>query len=300
VKVSLGIRRGRVRRTYGQSPERRPTQLAVLRPESYRLEDVGPRSNSPIDVHLQSPIRRLDTFWQSVNGRRHAIQLPSAVVAHDDPVTAHLDGLQRVLGRQHPLDPDLHLGLALEPGNVARPVLAVVQRVLAQGIVALRPQPFGGPADVWEALVAGDAEVVFPLPVSQAERGRVACEEDGLAALRFGLLDEGRCHSAVLEGVHLHREGHGRLNRRAGVADVLDRGAGQAGDDHVDASPRAGPRRGDLGVRVGHKLDRRANAHGKGDLSVQALDGRAAPGHVDQHARPDSVFPELRWSSPAS
>ena len=55
-----------------------------------RLEDVGAAADAAVEEHGELPARRLDDLLQRADGRRDVVQLPRAVVGHDDPRRAVL------------------------------------------------------------------------------------------------------------------------------------------------------------------------------------------------------------------
>ena len=202
--------------THRKAPYSRPSDPTAIRTKRQRLEDVRPAPEPPVNMHRDPPIRRLHTLWQGVQGGHHAVKLPAAMVAHDDPVASVFDRQRRVFGGEHPFDPYLHLRPRLQPRYLPRPAVRVVVESGEPGVVGPGPDLFRGPFDDGEFESPREPEVVPPLVVPDPEDGGVGGQEDGLAAGRFRLADDGFFERAVAHRVQLDGVVHGAYIRRRG------------------------------------------------------------------------------------
>src|SRR5215217_6809428 len=87
-----------------QRPERRPAQQHAASAERERDRDVQPPPDAAVDPDLDAAAYRVGNLLERVDRRRHAIELPSAVVGDDDGVDAVLEREPGVLGGQDPLE----------------------------------------------------------------------------------------------------------------------------------------------------------------------------------------------------
>ena len=86
-----------------QAPQRRAAREDRFRAERQRLHDIRPAADAAVEQHRQPARDRLHHLRQRVDRRRHAVELPPAVVRDDDPRRAVLAREARVLARQHTL-----------------------------------------------------------------------------------------------------------------------------------------------------------------------------------------------------
>ena len=64
-------------------------------PQGERLEHVGAAADAAVQVHRDAALRGLHDLLERADGGRHVVQLPRAVVGHDDARRAGVDGQPR-------------------------------------------------------------------------------------------------------------------------------------------------------------------------------------------------------------
>ena len=94
-----------------------------IRAQRERDEHVGARADAAVEEHRHVGAREahgVDDAGQRVEGRDRAVDLPPAVVRHEDAVDPLVDRTARVVGVQHPLE---HHGQAwsARAGGAGRP-----------------------------------------------------------------------------------------------------------------------------------------------------------------------------------
>lgn len=255
-------------------------------------EDVGALAEAPVDVDGDAAAGGVDALDQGVDGRRDAVKLATPVVADDDAVAAVLDRQLRVLGRQDALDPDLHLGLGAEPGNVPLPAVGVVVERRKARVVRLAADLGRRQFQGWEFQPVWCSEVVAPLVVPHSQHGGVGREENGFASGCLGLLEDAFLQRLVLHHVELHGVVDVALASRD---DFIHRVIRKARDRHVDAHLGTRPANRQFSRWMGHCLYACwGDGQGKLDLAVEAGRGGGHLGHINQHARPQAILAEGR------
>jgi hypothetical protein len=213
--------------TYSETPERWPANPAALRPESQGFEDVTTGANPTIDMKSDPASGSPCTIWKNVDRGRDIVQLPTTMIANENPIAAVLDGELDILSRQDAFDPDLHSSHTSQPRDLLRPGVRIrVEGGEAIGVI--------GAVDLGveiiqhgEFQVTRNAEVGSFLVVSPTQHRTVRCQKDSPASRCLGAADQTLLDGTILQGVHLH-----------GVRDGTDRAPG--GDDLFDRIVREG------------------------------------------------------------
>src|SRR5207248_9380909 len=84
--------------------EGRAPEEAELRPEAHRDQDIGAAPHAAVEHDCHAIADRALHRRQDVERGRRLIELPRAVVRHDDPLTADLGGAHRVTRIHDPFD----------------------------------------------------------------------------------------------------------------------------------------------------------------------------------------------------
>lgn len=145
--------------SYRQPPKHRPSNPTTLRSQRQRLEHIRPTPYASVNMYPHPPRRRLHALRQRINRRRHAVQLPPPVIADHNAIDSHLNGLQRVLGGDDALDPNLHLCDGAQPGDLARPGVRVGVEVREAVVVGLAFDALAIPAEDREAEAVWGSEL---------------------------------------------------------------------------------------------------------------------------------------------
>ena len=99
-----------------------------------RRDDVRAAPHAAVEIDLCPSLDRLDDRLEGIDGRRHAVELASAVVGDDDRGRPVLDGQPRVVGREETLDHQRQRGQRAQPVDV-RPGQRGIQLVAHEGRV---------------------------------------------------------------------------------------------------------------------------------------------------------------------
>ena len=75
-----------------QTPERGPAREHGARSERECLDDVGPAPDAAVDEHLDPALEGVGDLTEDVDRRRHAVELPAAVIRDDDAGRSVLEG----------------------------------------------------------------------------------------------------------------------------------------------------------------------------------------------------------------
>ena len=87
-----------------QAVEKGPAHQHRPRAERQRLRDVAAAPHAAVEIHLELVAHHLDDLRQRADRRGHVVELPRAVVRHDDCRGAVLGGKLCVVRGQHALD----------------------------------------------------------------------------------------------------------------------------------------------------------------------------------------------------
>lgn len=99
-----------------QPPEHGPPDPAEIGAQRNRLEDISAVPDPAVDVHGDALVHGGNDLGKRIERRQRAVELPPAVVRHDDPVDVVLQREPCVFRGRDPFHPDLHRrGDAFEP-----------------------------------------------------------------------------------------------------------------------------------------------------------------------------------------
>ena len=244
-----------------------------------------PRRTPPSTQTSVAAVDGGDDALQDVDGRLHAVELASAVVAGHDRVHAVLRGKVRVLGGHDALQDEGQRRPASDRREVV-PREAGEQLLLQLGeAVGVDPTAVGRARSRRRevAVRSRELEPGAPVALPVAQQRQVHGQHDRRVPGGLRALDElagaGRlCLRVELEPADAVR---GRLR------DLLHRAGRQRREDERDAGRRRSAGRGRLGVGMGQAVGRhRGDGERHGRRLAQHRRPGVDPGDVDEHARP--------------
>ena len=278
---------------------------AAARAEGERLHHVLARTNAAVKQNLDAIADHACDFRQSGDRCRRAVELPPAVVGHDDPISANRDRGSRVIDVEDALDDEFAGPQAANPFHVA-PVerlvemlggplarahhadaaliqigLDVSERLAVTHEHAKSPAGLGRDVpQIAQRQTRRHGEPVLDVGVTLPAQGQIDGDDEHGALRRFRAVDHRLAEAAVAQDIELEPER--AADRGADVLDGRNRHGGQA---IRNAGRFGGARRQNLAAaaqQAGQPGRRDCKRHR--DLVAEEFGFERAGGGVDENA----------------
>ena len=79
------------------------------------LDDIGSSPDATVEIHLQTPVRRLHRLWKNLDCRLCVVEMPPAVVRNDHPVDSGVRAERNIFTGHDSLGDDRKRCLRLDP-----------------------------------------------------------------------------------------------------------------------------------------------------------------------------------------